>query len=836
MNPFSFTTAKKGTRYYYSSARFRELQLDYVMNNREMPLFPTERNFFLGRYNDAMLYTSLIDKRDTYYNMYDIDSQNLKGDKEGKYGAMGSFLRRNFNVTHVYRSKRDLRLFEIMNRDNIKRLLFDDEESPFHISYAHIRIHDSEDIRLHIKSSRTGRKFAETHNLPVDKGQADHCYGGFLTLVAATNYFDQQLTRYSSYSFDFVLIHTLIQYFRRKGIQCDGWYQPKVGDFHVEWAFFDPRDCLMPDLDHQLSWTSVLKQDGIDISNMSLHKKEQTRLRLVERWREQEEAKALAEVKRYEDGIQQLTQKGEDSDFFREYEEDITSATENLGYAKAKLESIRSQPVTDKDIAIKLLGYKAWGPKKFKGGEVESYVNKQILACQHGSCKNPLRFSACQDKMDKLVDEMDLYPNANNNHHVGQRVSDHTIWVTRAMHRWLGYRDHPWTIDLDNGVRNLALASAFLHDIGKVGDADVQGLSANGVKTEHPHRGYEYLTKLTTFKGTDSKESKVLKEVLSDCRMEYNKMYLATIATAAAMHHHLGEFLMSILIYSYDDVQNNGYDLKLPYVMQRTEQIYLSHRLSATVFTSLLNTIIEFKYVIYMFDFLRHYHEAGGDIYKKAEVDQALKIVLAVSAADVYGAHPVENHVERDSIYEVSLVHLMEPKFLQRNTLRHTEGTAAIVPEIFRPYYTYLYYTLGLRERNMLLLYADTIVDPGAFLDAWYNWRGLTKHIENPSKRLPTIFGVLDMTSAENFITELFRLIKSGVMPDTPRTPVRRIPETIINELKETYTLTDNPRAHPLIAKFYKHRHPELVRQAPEIFGQGRDNAAKTRRAQQAPF
>jgi len=843
---FNFTANDKDTLYYYSSARFRELQLDYIMNGKKVPQFPTKVNFFVGGYEDAMLYTSLIDNHDIYYNEYGIDKKFLKGAK----GPIGTYLRRNFNVTHVYRASKKLKLFELMNRDNIKHLLFDDPDSPFHISKSDIKVHESTDVLYHIRSSAKGKAFAQIHNVSVANRDATYNFSAFSMLVAATNYFDDELSRYSSYSFDYTLIELLRTYLSSKGVKCDGWYQPKVGDFHVEWAFFDPVKSLVADFNHSKSWSHVLKLDGRDIANMSLHKKQKTKLKLVEKWRAQEEKKAITELTMYQDALKQLDTQGIKSEYYKEnyadmkgsLKEMITSTMANLEYAKKSLEKIRNKPVDNNVIATKLLGYKLFGKNRVMGSEVQKYVNKQMMACEHGGCvEQPVSYNRCQKQLHVLVEEMDLYSNPNNDHHVGERVSDHTIWVTRAMHRWLGYRDHPWTMDIENGLRNLALGAAFLHDIGKIGDADVTGLVQNGVKSEHPYHGYEYLTELSSFKGTDSKESRILYNVMSDCRFKHGApIHLATVATTAAMHHHLGEFLMAFKVYKFTDIGNFAGDWKPPYVMKRTNKLYLYHNISGggNILSAILNTTkTELKYMLYLFDFLRLYADAGGDIYNTNELDQALKIVLAVSAADVYGAHPVENTVTSDSIYEASLSTLLDPQILHHDTRKHTSGQSAVVPEIFRPYYRYLYYTLGINERNMLLTYVSTIADTGVFLEAWLNWKLLMNHIDNPKRRLPPIFATLDMSSTETFITGLLRMIKSGELPKRT-TLSQRVPEKIINELKMEYDDTsENISEHPLISKFINHKHPELIRQAPEVFGQAKVDAGRYKALHlQAPF
>lgn len=779
----SYIINPKGTVYYYSSAKFRELQLDRLIYGSPTDAFPTVANFFLANHHDSIRYSETVDNIDTYYGYYDSYSDPTT-----------RFLRTNFNVTHVYRATRDVKLFDLMNVDNIHYLLFTDQQSPFHYSRTdHVLGPEAgENIRFSIKSSPIALAYMKGHNIDIF-GDAKRT--GFALLSLATGYCyltDTVVTlkRHSDTAFDYILAELMNKYLKSR---CDGWYQTP-GKFHEEWMFFQPDACLETVRDHAKSWFSALEHSGW--SSLTLHRKEVIRLGLIQRWRKEEEANLQRELILVREQLAALKPCGHEGHEGHEGECEIHEERESYLWSlediPKRLQQLRTQVPTTYTLAqmLKLT-------ENCRGAEVQNYVNRKILAAQSSS----VCFSTCQDKMDKLVQEMGLYANPDNVHHRGARVSDHSVWVTRAMHRWLGYRDHPWTYDINNGLRNLALIASFLHDVGKIGDADTVGLRLNGVKPEHPVRGYEYLLSQSTFKKADGTHSQLLSDVTNGCLLTDSSV--ATVATVAALHHHLGELLMSRNTYLISTV-GNAPGWKPPSTLVRTQTKYIEHSLlySGTLLSRLLDTIREFKYIVFYLDFLLHYSGAGGDTSNKTDRDQVLRILLAVSAADVYGAYPVEDSTDLDTIYEAGISSLLDPQILRYKTESHP--MSAGYSELFRPYYRYLYYTQGLKERANLLAYVDTVVDVDLFTEGWTSFRKLLDHIDGKG-RLPSVFRTLDVSSTESFIRDLFRLLKSGEASGGPQ--VTQLPATIIQELTSTRVTT---RSKDLISKFRYHLHPGM--------------------------
>lgn len=785
---YKYTSLPAGQICYYSSAKFRELQLDRLLMGEPMEHFPTDANFFLSDYKSAIVYSTKVEN---YGNNTD---------------------RQHFDVTHVYRVKRETKLLDLMDIDNIRRLLYEDPSSPFHISKAHISvggITSAGDILSIVRNTRDGRTYIYDNGLTKD----NLVVSGYLLLTVATNYGftpsgPAYLTRYSNVRIDYIIAELMSSH----AMDYDGWYQPaQKGGFHMEWMFFRPSDVLEPFLDHPASWHQQLIAHGWN-PDMKLHQKEVLRLDLVGQWRKEEESELLNNLKQMQARLASLKKDGTNSKYYKEELKElddpdltVSSLIRNYLYEtvniKRKIKEVKTTMPTTYSLALKLklMGCDSLPPRDI----IQKHVNRHLLlpSSQHKiTC-----FNECQFNLDNLAREMEKYKNANNIHHRGLTVSDHSIWVTRAMHRWLGFVDHPWTVDITD--RNVALIAAFMHDIGKIGDTDTEGLKKNTVKPDHPIRGYEYMLNWSQFKTADGVQSSLIDDIINMCSM--NPWAVATVATVAALHHHFGELVMALDRYPISMIGNrtagpDGQIWKIPTALAITEKKYIEHPLlyNNCLLSKLLDTIHESKYIIFYFDFLLHFSHASGDIHDTKGLDQTLRILMAISAADVYGAHPVEDKGE--SIYDASLAKLLDPSILHHKTRTH-DGRQ--YPEIFRPYYQYLYYTNGIREKNTVLAYAATVVDRDNFLEGWTGFSKLLSHIENPAKAgLPAIFRSLDVTSTESFVRDLFRLLKSGEVSSSGAM-IKSLPIGLTDALKDTSL---NPVNRDLIRKFNSHRHQEL--------------------------
>jgi hypothetical protein len=801
------TTFKAGTIVYYASAKFRELQMDKIMNDVPVPDFPSDRNFFVSDRDAIMGYTNIIDNPAVYF----LPSRD-------EYAKQHS-VKTHFNVTHVYFMTQDVYLMNLMDRDNIKFLLFVDPDSPFHISKANISVHDTEEPYMHIRKMPEAIAFFTQHgynNLLVDKSNLR--YSGFLMLVAATNYFNKELSRFSAIFFDYTMIELFRQYIESKKAQLriDGWYQPKGHGLHVEYALFNPAATLRPELNHPQSWFTMVDQIPI------LKQRVKIQLMLIQKWRERELISAKKELDLFKGYLRDFVERGTDAASYREELEDNEELTpekyresiiEYIRKYTYQVDEVRTSAPTAKAL-YRLIGLKAKGPPNKYTNHLQSYYNRRAKVCRFGACTTPFGFEykECQMSLDALAAEMRLYPNANNVHHVGKTVADHSIWVARAMHQWLGYIDHPWTFDIDPALRNVALIAAFLHDIGKIGDRDVRSLPEDDVKPDHPYRGFSYLMRWIDFRlqGSPSPSPSTGSihpmDILNQCQMR-SPFYIAIVATAVAMHHHLGELLMTVDYLLPYHLRTYEQPRSIPHILNMSINQYFYHPAYAeqTLVAQVLNTMIEFKYILYYFDFLKHYKTAGGNLNKRDELEQALLITLAVSAADVYGSHSVSKDTEERSIYDAGTSQILDPQILNNITQEHRHN----VPEMYRGYYRFLYYTIGLKERANIVTFASTVSDPDSFLSAWEHIRGLFDHLENEVV-LPPIFRQLDMTDASSFLTSLLRLLKSG--QGSGDMINRKIPQQLREQL-----MTETEYKDPLVQQFRTHRNKGLSRELPEF-------------------
>lgn len=804
--PIKSTLISKGTKLYYASAKFRELQMDKIMHNEQVPDYPSKKNLFLGGHIDALGYSNTVNDLGVYYSL-------SYGSKPERY------LSDNFNVTHVYTVKQDIKLMNLMDRGNIGYLLYDDPKSPFHISKIGIPVHKNNSPYNTVMRSSDGKKILKASGID-SRNKEQYIYSGFLLLVAATGFYLKALKRNSSIFYDYTIIELLRKYVEHSSLNIDGWYQPETPTFHIEYAIFYPRSTLKPDYNSPLSWKSHLP----DISSMTIKQKIKYYLGIVEKWRLDRISRSEETIDEQKAAIKALREYGTNSLI---YKDEVSATGENVPISTLinQLQSIIDHELkvisdikNDIPSAVKL--------KRSQGikTSIQVYYNQKTHSCNFGGCEKTVTFETndCKQSMDDLVKEMRLYPNADTLHHNGQTIADHSIWVTRAAHKWLGFVDHPWTIGIDPSLRNLTLISAFLHDIGKIGDNDTKSLVKNNVKPDHPYRGFNYIMKWLDFKFIDRVDARL--DILNTCNVR-SAFSIATVATVIALHHHFGELLMSM---EYLLPSKLSF-FKGPHVLMMTVSKYISHpRIdgslsgNSTLILNVLDTMVEFKYILYYLDFLNYYEMSGGNLNDKKELHQSLLILLAVSAADVYGSHEVAEATQKYSIYDASTSQILDPHILNNITNKHDS-----IPEIFRGYYNYLYYTIGIKERSNIIAFADTVDDPKSFMEAWKHFKGLLNHIEDPEKfRLPFIFSRIGVDSSEIFLTQLLRLLKTGQLPYGLCT--KKLPIMLCKELLGTSSKQD-----PMVKMFKTHRHRGMSQQAPDL---GTVPVTASKFSSQAPF
>ena len=853
---YRYEVTKFNKPLFYSKASFKEQQLDQMMMKKPVSAFPTESNFFLTTsQSNTMGYTATR------------DVENFYEDLMYRHDDLVPYLSKDFNVTHVYRPTRSLKLFNLMDIENIKALLFYDVNSPFHISKKDIVINpDNQQPYDNVKApgqrvklrqffeeiSEKGSKFnptvlkpetANKHTWSPDK------FGGFIMLVASTNYHKLEnplshetrgrLERYSSYNHDYIFAKIFKDYLSVRGF--DGWWQPKGHGLHEEVMIFDPIGSIEPDVNHPRSWTANIPS----LNKFKIH------VDLLSGWRQSTGSKLTERLTTERSKLNDLKLNGVDSVSYKEYTADgyeasldqvITAIESDISSLEEKISKFdhinRNNNNVIKQYIRKL-------DSTFKPYHtIQSYVNKTTGMNILYKDVRGISFESkeCQASLTALVEEMRKYVNKPSNHHVGTSVADHSIWVTRCLYNWLGYKNHPWTVGIQPEFRNVSLLSGFLHDIGKIGDNN-DVLKDKGEKRDHPLKGYLYVTKKLQYYSED--KTNLLEKLVSSCTVSDEDKTI--IAVVIALHHHLGELLMSFFHFPFiNAIGYYGGSMNIPHIMsketsgilQRGAKINTQSRL-----IRLVNQIAETKYCLFVFDFLRYLRttDVGGNIYNNPiYAKQVLMVLLAVSAADVYGAHPVDVN-DNHSIYQQGLENLLDPDAVI-NALTNTNTDTIYGHE--RPYYKYLYYTFGLVERKMLLDYFDTIENYDNFVDAWTGFSSMVAFLNNPKKRrLPHIYHYLDKSSNVAWATSLLRLLKSGKIDEGnvpfPTVPTREMAEYFLTVLDDdSDELKADSRKSGIIGMFKNHMHPNLTKDGIELINR-RDGIVPIMnkiKSHQAPF
>lgn len=735
------------TKVYYASAKFRELQIDRLLENRPLVDFPTDRNIFVtSDYDTAIKYSWKVDDPGTYY------TTRKNGPPESA---------NNIDVMHVYQTVRDQSLIDISNPNVIHYLLFEDTNSPFHIS-KQTKSYTDVNIFYHrkaVKGKVALKKFETKLNTSINP------FSGFGILSGVTNYHNYYLTkdpmnRVSVIATDYAIANLMRDY---AGMNYDGWVQPADDVFHHEFMFFSPSKSLRPLYSDPKEWLQFwIHPDVLKENTFALQKKVKDTLDGLEESFERRSQKSLDKIQKYNDQIEnppedEVKDYGSVEKFVKAVKGQIKDEEEKLSLAKDRVITNAKTQLIPYLKGAGRLTTSVYSP-------IQQFYNKSRNHCTFGSsCKTPLSFEQCQKNLENIAYQMELFPNKISNHHVGETVADHSIWVARTIYKWLSYQDHPWVKDIWPEMRNTALLAAFTHDIGKIGDMDTDTLVEVGAKRDHPTRGYLYFVNSLQFKTTNNGIINTTK-LIDAIGCNYNKTDVIISAIVAGMHHYLGELLLSLENFYPSNVGGSLGSAVLPFSFDYSR--YVLPDTDSKLATILDDGIgAQFKYIIFLHKLLIYLDNADREriFFEKKNFLQLLHILFAVSAADNYGAYPVGVTREVDSIFKMDASKLLDPEFLFMKTEVCKDAN---VIEILRPYYRYLYHSTGLIEREKMFEFVISIQNFDIFMEAWNEFDRFLMYIQDPdNKHLPNVYGYL---SEQKFEQSLIRLLLKGEISTAP--------------------------------------------------------------------
>ena len=228
--------------------------------------------------------------------------------------------------------------------------------------------------------------------------------------------------------------------------------------------------------------------------------------------------------------------------------------------------------------------------------------------------------------------------------HTGDDLSDHSIWSALAVRLWINNK-HDWVKGIKSNYKNLTILCAYLHDIGKAGDGDFTSLIEPGWKETHPDDGFEimlgkkkFITHDIDIKETEkgwfednnkkwqsgTKRAKYCDKGLNMRKFlleqQFTEEELAIIALAVGMHYDFGDLV--VLAIGTKDRPGKLYDTP------------------------------DKAYKNYLEKFNKKLKETKNVMNDKTlDIEQALRICITVSAADVRGANVVDGQ----------FLHLKEP-------------------------------------------------------------------------------------------------------------------------------------------------------------------------------
>ena len=719
----TYKMVEPGTKVYYSSARFREAQIYQLIHNEPLIDFPTSSCFFVTEsYATSLLYSKVIQQPKIFFQNSDQQLNTQSRD-----------------VTHTYLIKGQQTTVQLNDPATLRYILFDDSTSPFHLNKA-----DTNLLSIDIFSTRgtkgwpSLKAFETKHKVLIDPGS------GFALILGATNYMNYELygdaiSRVSFYELDFLIIKLLREYLIKVNSNIQGWCQPAEKFFHQEYMFFDPADSLIPDYEDPDSWLQKVT------ITTSYPKVKQSFLSLIKLGKDR-----LSNLKTtYEKDLTSL---------YRQ-----TSAFDNMLEVNLELqqEIIHKEERLFKENTLTYLVpyisslYKL--RSKYNQLQEIFFIDNKVKCHLEVNCAEPFGFERCQQNLKSLADQMRLYVTLPSRHHKSNTVADHAIWVARTIHKWFQYEKHPWTEHIWYEFQNITLLAAFLHDIGKVGDLDFHSLESLGVKPDHPFKGYEYILSKLVFKVLSKDERVSHHNLLDYLGCTFNKVDVTVLALVVALHHYFGQLLMTVDKVPISRLHTTR-NVNLPFSLNK-DHYKIPPGLSADLITTLDK--VNFKQVMFLHRLLKYLKEVDHDdvfIRSNANLVQLVHIIFAVSAADTYGAFPVDLPKRQKDDIEV-----LEPEFLYEPT---SDPQVSVV--IDRPFYKYLYHTIGLQQKYIFLVFISKVVNLSLFLSAWDNFNKFIRYLRRcldefiTVEVLPYPYTHLRQDSLEVFLDDLYNLLEMG--------------------------------------------------------------------------
>lgn len=804
----------EGMRFYYGSHKFKEQILYERLYSKPQTMYPTKTNFFLTSNAEALAYTHSVGDVGKRYGRAKLTVEDDFAEAlfDTKIPIHVDY---TFDVIHVYKTTNELHLFDIYDIRNLRRLLYEDTDSPFHVSKRGISltddISDVDFLMSFVKDDHNfiegvlgssaadefmirtfmaipaGRESNRFYPHKVNKvnaiyGESETCmFSGFILLQIAMSFhliqpgMNYTPVRRSAYIYDYYIANAFRSYFTDKHIS--GWGSLKLHKFHSEICIFEPdKTKLVRDKDSILDWehifpfeVSPLRKRAAALDNFTQE------LMFSQQYMEQKLNISREELEKANDYLKGRTTSG------YEYEsiEDAKYWQKQYDKNMMNLEAVKSGELVESHITdyLRIVGipdYRRVMNKKLrlmwhKRGKKECEVLRKCFDSIGDNCN-----------MNWLIDEMRKYPNKNTFHHRGESVADHCIWVSRCLRNWLQYENEPWTGKIHYELWNVTMVSGIMHDIGKIGDADF----VTRIKPRHPHIGFLYALDEIPFKGERcNKRGKQLLKKLDDCyacEMTMEEEIIVNICIA--MHHFLGEVLIKHGQLSAhimpDDFINPGIKHSFYGALKATaERVHLT--VLAEIVASLDPELKYYYMAWYLIEYLIRMSVLEHVLRKPQFMEQLLLVLFAVSAADVFGAHPVEVEEKPE---------MMDPyylSFLSKDTSTMPNPGGIPVPPVLRPYYKFMYYSIGIEERDKFMNIWSTIKDHRRFHAAWSQISKLSaKDFEiGPSFRFS--YGI---HTADDWIAAFIRVLRTGEVPSASASVSTFNIDTLIPKLNNKIT------------------------------------------------
>ena len=729
----TYKMVEPNTKVYYSSAKFREAQIYQLIHNEPLIDFPTSSSFFVTEsYATSLLYSKVIQQPKIFFQYSDHQTETQSHD-----------------VTHMYLIKSRQTTVQLNDPKTLHYILFDDSTSPFHLTKANENI-----LSIDIFSTRgtkgwpSFKAYEEKYKVVINPGS------GFALILGATNYmnyelYDDDISRVSFHELDYAIVKLLKEYLVKVNSDIQGWCQPAEKFFHQEYMFFNPGNSLVPDYEDPNSWlkkvTISIPYPKVKQSFLRLMKLGEDRLSNLKTTFEKDLSYIKLQVRKLNEG------------------QVVTSGLDDMLEANIELqeEIIHKEERMFKEGTLTYLVpylsnlYKL--RSKYNQLQEIFFIDNKVQCHLEVNCIEPFGFERCQQNLKALTDQMRLYVTLPNQHHKSETVADHAIWVARTIHKWFQYEKHPWTEHIWQEFQNITLLSAFLHDIGKVGDLDFHSLQTMGLKPDHPFKGYEYILSKLLFKVLRKDQQVSHHNLLDYLGCTFNKVDVTVLALVIALHHYFGQLLMTIDKIPLSKLHST-HNVNLPFSLNKDH-----YQIPPKLHSNLIRTLdkVNFKQAMFLHQVLQHLKEVDHDdvfIGSKANLVQLIHILFTVSAADTYGAFPVDlpKRQEDDS-------KILEPEFLYEPTSNYQVSVV-----IDRPFYKYLYHTIGLQQKYIFLLFISKVVNLPLFLSAWNNFNRFIGYLQRcldnfiTSKVLPYPYTCLRQDSLKVFLDDLFNLLEMG--------------------------------------------------------------------------